>query len=468
MEFKRKLTRRDFLKLGATGMAAATLASCGGGAEEPAAEEPMEEESMEEEPVEGAPASEPVEINYLAWGDIVDTPVWGVLADMYSEQNPNVTVSITPVPDPGEGNFYAKLRTMIAGGEAPHVAAAQGWEWQPFADDGVLAPLDPYIEAENFTAAYPDVQAITDSTVRDNKTYLVPLQIGMMLMFYVKSFFDEAGLPYPTEDWTVEDFLDTAMKLTDVSGETKKFGYEANNVYARDIHWIMSSGVREFDTLIDPTKSQFNQPEIVEIIQMMVADVRNGDTRVSPTAADQEGGANSITTGNVAMKYEGPWFFPQLDNPELRESGKEIDFDVVMMPKWKDPSRKHRGWSEGVVVPNSDNVDAGWGFAHFMGDSEGNKVYCEATGRVPNDPALVESWWLPTIKERYGVDNGDQWLKIIDNLEVDVIGPSRSAIWNECIKPLGWDPMWVGEKTAAEVLPEVDACVQGLLDDMNS
>ena len=139
-----------------------------------------------------------------------------------------------------------------------------------------------------------------------------------------------------------------------------------------------------------------------------------------------------------------------------------------MMPKGRDGSRKHRGWAEGVVVPASDNPEAGWGFAKFMGDSEGNKVYCEATGRIPNDPALIESWWLPTIKESFGVDMGDQWLKISKNLEVDVIGISRASIWNECAKPLAWDPMVAGDKTAAEVLPELDACVQGLLDELNS
>jgi|SaaInl7_150m_RNA_FD_contig_21_2388685_length_1669_multi_26_in_0_out_0_1 multiple sugar transport system substrate-binding protein len=461
MENKRKVSRRDFLKLGATGSAALALASCAPSEESaPAGEEPAV--------VDEAPADEPVEINFLAWGDIVDVPVWGVLGDMYTEHNPNVTVNITHVPDPGGGNFYSKFRTMVAGGEAPHVASAQGWEWQPFADDGVLAPLDDYIKLENFTTAYPDIQAIKDSTIRDGKTYLVPLQIGMMLMFYVKSHFDEAGLPYPTEDWTVDEFLDTAMKLTKQDGDSKQFGYQANNTYARDIHWIMTSGKREFDQLVDPTKAQFNQPEIAEMLQLMVGDVFNGNTKVSPTPADLEGGSNTIDTGNVSMKYEGPWFFGRLDNAELRESGKNIDFDCVMMPKGRDGSRKHRGWAEGVVVPASDNPEAGWGFAKFMGDSEGNKVYCEATGRIPNDPALIESWWLPTIKESFGVDMGDQWLKISKNLEVDVIGISRASIWNECAKPLAWDPMVAGDKTAAEVLPELDACVQGLLDELNS
>jgi hypothetical protein len=33
---------------------------------------------------------------------------------------------------------------------------------------------------------------------------------------------------------------------------------------------------------------------------------------------------------------------------------------------------------------------------------------------------------------------------------------------------MAWDPMVTGEKTAAEVMPELDACVQGLLDELNS
>ena len=113
MEFNKKLTRRDFLKLGATGMVAATLAGCSSATEEPAPEEP----SGEDEPVveDAPPPPEASTIEFLAWGDIVDTPIWAELADMYKERT-GVTVNVTGVPDPGGGNFYAKLRTMMAGG----------------------------------------------------------------------------------------------------------------------------------------------------------------------------------------------------------------------------------------------------------------------------------------------------------------------------------------------------------------
>ena len=56
MEFNKKLTRRDFLKMSATGVAAATLVACGA-EEEPAPEEP----TTGDEPVEVPPAEEPAE-----------------------------------------------------------------------------------------------------------------------------------------------------------------------------------------------------------------------------------------------------------------------------------------------------------------------------------------------------------------------------------------------------------------------
>ncbi|MBV7330291.1 hypothetical protein KFU94_18985 [Chloroflexi bacterium TSY] len=161
------------------------------------------------------------------------------------------------------------------------------------------------------------------------------------------------------------------------------FGYQANGNWVRDIHWIRAAGAQEFDELVDPKTAMFDDPIIIETVQLFAQDVyfKMG---ISPTAADMEGGANTIDTGNAAMKYEGAWYFGRLDSPSLREEGKEVDFDVVMMPQGADGSRPHRGWSEGVAVPATDKAEAGWAFASYMGGLEGNKVFSELTGRLPN------------------------------------------------------------------------------------
>ncbi len=102
---------------------------------------------------------------------------------------------------------------------------------------------------------------------------------------------------------------------------------------------------------------------------------------ISPTSADLSGGTNTIDTGNAAMKYEGAWFMPNLNSPDLREAGAEIEFDVALMPQVADPNRPHRGWAEGVSVMATDNVDAAWDYASFMGGEEGQKIYSTLTGR---------------------------------------------------------------------------------------
>ena len=73
---------------------------------------------------------------------------------MYMEQNPNVTVKVTSVADPNN-NFYPKLQTAIAGGTPPAVASFQGWEWQIYADNNALAPIDDYVAARQFYCALP-------------------------------------------------------------------------------------------------------------------------------------------------------------------------------------------------------------------------------------------------------------------------------------------------------------------------
>lgn len=451
---ERKLSRRDFLKLGAMGAAASFLASCS-----PQATATTEVMATD------VPSKEPVTLDFLAWGDPADEPAWTRLVQMYTERNPLVTINYTPIADPN-ANFYPKLQTSIAGGTPPDISSFQGWEWQTYADKDLLAPIDDYIKRDNFSAIYPqDVKGVVDTTARNGKTYLVPMQVATMLMFYARKPFDDAKMAYPTDDWTYEEFMEMAQKLTNTGGDQKMFGLESNGSWFRDIGFIRGTGKQEFDSLIDPKKAQFNQPEIVDIVQKMAQDVVY-ESKVSPSPADKEGGANAFNTGNCAMKYEGPWWFPRMNSPELRAENKQIEFDVVMMPKMADGDRPHRGWAEGFALLKSDNVEAAWGFASFAASEEGDKIYSETTGRMPNNLSLLESWWVPTVQERFQITNAKAFIEAFKRSEIDVVGGiPRSKMNGEVVKPLAYDKLVANLATAAEVLPEVDTAMQALLDE---
>jgi len=461
MAEKPKLSRRQMLTMtGKMGMAATVLAACGG-TTQPAAQ-----------PTTGgaatgggaAPGQAAGTIDFLAWGDNADLPGWEALTKKYAEVNPNLKINVNTVADPGN-NFYTKLQTAVAGGLPPTVASFQGWEWQTYADRGVLANVDELATRDKLTAPYDDsVSAVKDSTVRGGKRYLIPLQIAAMVMLYARKPFEAAGVTPPTDDWTFEQFLEMAQKLTSLDGAQKVYGYQPNGIWARDIHWIRSTGKREFDQIVDPTKAQFNQPEIVQMIQMVVQDFVY-KMKISPTPADLQGGANTINTGNAAMKYEGPWFLGQLNSPALRKDNKQVEFDAVLMPKGADEARPHRAWAEGVALLKGDKVEQGWAFASFMAGEEGQKIYSEASGRIPNNVALAESFWVPKVQENFQIKNAKAFLEAFKRGQVDVVSKvPRSKMWAEVVKPTGWDPLLNNSATAADVLPKVDAALQQLLD----
>lgn len=463
----KRVSRRHVLLFGGTaGLALVGLAACG---QAPAATtEPSSAASASpggSAAGSAAPAQAAGSVDFLAWGDTTDLPAWDELIKQYGAKNPNVEISLTVVPEPNN-NFYPRLQTLIAGGTPPDLASFQGWEWQTYASRDVLAPIDELIARDSLSGPYPEgVQAIEVSTRYDGKRYLVPLQIATMVMFYNRKLFEEAGVAQPTDDWTYEQFVDAAQKLTKLDGGAKRFGYQGNGNWFRDIIWIRSSGKQEFDQIVDPKKATFNQPEIVEIVQQVAQDFQYVQ-RISPTVADLEGGANTIEAGNSAMKYEGPWYLPRLNSPELRQQNKQLDFDVVLMPQGKDPNRPHRGWSEGVAVLKGGNVEGAWQFASFMGGEEGQKIYSRITGRIPNSLALAESDWLPQAEERYQIKNGKAFLEAFKRSVGDVIsGVPRSKMWAEVVKPTAWDPLLANSAKAADVLPQVDEQLQALLDE---
>src|SRR5699024_4712817 len=53
-----------------------------------------------------------------------------------------------------------------------------------------------------------------------NGAYGLPWTLAYNIMYYNKDMFDEAGIDYPSNDWTLEDFNETAKELTIRDGDT--------------------------------------------------------------------------------------------------------------------------------------------------------------------------------------------------------------------------------------------------------
>jgi ABC-type glycerol-3-phosphate transport system substrate-binding protein len=77
-----------------------------------------------------------------------------------------------------------------------------------FLDLAPLAMNDPAMDTADF------IPAAWQSYQWDNGLWALPLSVDAILLTYDPAAFDEAGLAYPNERWTIDDFANAARQLT--------------------------------------------------------------------------------------------------------------------------------------------------------------------------------------------------------------------------------------------------------------
>ncbi|MFN8579778.1 MAG: sugar ABC transporter substrate-binding protein [Gemmatimonadaceae bacterium] len=135
----------------------------------------------------------------------------------FEQTHPGVRVVNEPVSNQAE--YREKVITNIAAGSPPDVLLLDGIDVPSFIDGNVLLDLTSYAPRVGIDLAwfYPNVLSMF---ARDGRTYALPKGFSPMVMYFNRQMFDRAGVPYPRDGWTFDDFLHAAKALTrDVDGD---------------------------------------------------------------------------------------------------------------------------------------------------------------------------------------------------------------------------------------------------------
>ena len=213
---------RKLQKLAALGLAgsmALSLAACGGSAasssEAAADSTPVSGEATAESTASG---DEAVTLNWALW-DKDSTAYWQALADGYMESHPNVTIEMT---DLGSTDYMTQLATQLAGGngELDVLSIKDIPGYSNLINLGLLEPL-----SGKLTTDESKFNGVLDQlTAEDGNYYAVPFRSDFWVVYYNKDIFDQAGIEYPTNDMTMEDF---DAKIREVYEKTGVYG----NIY---------------------------------------------------------------------------------------------------------------------------------------------------------------------------------------------------------------------------------------------
>lgn len=117
------------------------------------------------------------------------------------------------------------INTALSSGETIDVMCqANALDLRNRADSGVYLGLKQFFDQEGWDYADVFGEASEEVMNIDGDYYGIPYGTNVLMVWYNKAMFDEAGLAYPEEGWTWDDFHQAALALTSGDGQGKVYG----------------------------------------------------------------------------------------------------------------------------------------------------------------------------------------------------------------------------------------------------
>lgn len=406
-------------------------------------------------------------VRVQVWGDIQDKDVYENIASDYNAAHTDIKIENDhqPASGPGVPGYYDKFAANLAAGTVADLAYFQGWKWHEFAGKGALQNLDELAARDKWSTPWPNDGNYDLQTKFKSKRYMSPSNIGTMIMYYAKEYFDKSGLPYPKENWTYNDFQEVARKLTRQLDGKQVYGYQWNGGYLRNTPWWRMHGQMEWDQIDTPKKAQWASAGVIEAYQYQLYDSQY-KLQIAPTQAmlSADANYNRIEFGGVAMKVEGPWFLPRMWGSQAKRDGG-TQYDVQLLPTGKTGKKTHMNLIEGqVLLKQSKDKEAAWDVMKWIAGEQGQKRIAEG-GRMNNTPDHIRKFWITSVKQKYNVANADAFVKAIEGASINLVGEVTEDIINRDAElSSALNGVRDGKITAKEAMEQVQPKIQQLLD----
>ncbi|KIL40751.1 hypothetical protein SD70_11850 [Gordoniibacillus kamchatkensis] len=206
------MLKKIALGVSITAMMAGLLSACGGneGSRQAA-------KTGESSAAKGAAA--PVTLKLHMWYNVKQDN-WDAVFKAFHDKYPNINVEAVTAGDNNSTEYLKKLDLAAASGDQIDVVMFSApTQYAQRVGLNMMEPLDSYIAKDGYKVS----DEYTSDPAIGGKVYALPAKKATFFVMLNKSALDEANLPVP-KDWTWDEFLDYAKKLTKGEGASKRFG----------------------------------------------------------------------------------------------------------------------------------------------------------------------------------------------------------------------------------------------------
>ncbi|MEM9952203.1 MAG: extracellular solute-binding protein [Chloroflexota bacterium] len=286
-----------------------------------------------------------VESNF---GPSLDRTVWQTVIDEFVAQDPQV----------GQITLNSEFFSLEERAEEQDCFYLASNPVQ-VADLTLISPVGPFLSTDANLNMDNFVSTTLDQVTRDGTIWAMPLAITPQVIWYNPDTFDELGLPQPSNDWTISQFVDVlntlAPELENAPYRTQSFG--GNYLYML----IAAYGGLPIDYSEELYSFNLSDSAVINAIQQVAQ-------LVEDDLIDYQELANFGGGGGFGSEQRG--MFDDILSPDgFRIQNRAEGFNdsrVVMFPRGEDYTPLSYGLGTGLISANTPAPDACYRWLSFL------------------------------------------------------------------------------------------------------
>ena len=305
-------------------------------------------------------------VQFASWGSKSEVAIIKPILADFEKENPEIKVDFMHIPQ----NYFQKIHLLFASNTPPDVIFINNQYLPLYANAGLLEPMP----ANNVFYDRP-LKALSWG----NTLYAIPRDISNLVIYYNRDIFKKNGLQSPPKDWTFEDFLKIAQKLTN----NGVFGISFEEDALFYLPYLMSEGG---GILSDDLSRIIVNDEASQKGLQFYADLRK-KYHVAPKREESASAtmAQMFLQGKLAMHLTGRWLVPK-----YREEA-QFDWDIAAFPRGSAGSVVPLDASGWAIAKNSKHKIAARKLVDFLSSKESSQKFTESGLIVPARRDVAES-----------------------------------------------------------------------------
>lgn len=240
-------------------------------------------------------ASAATEIDFVFWMSEQQEQIFAMVENFNKTQD-EVIVNPTLI----SSGYWDKMHVSVPAGEGSDVFCINALNMVDYVTNGYVLDISDLFEKGDIDLGNFAPSTYMTATI-GGKTWGIPKDYDTIAIAYNKAIFDQAGVEYPKDGWTWDEFVETCKAITEKTGI---YGTTCADSMQTGGYLTFAAGGKDFN---EDGTCALNTPEVIAAYQALTDLI--WVHKVAPTIEElQEVNISTMFQNDmVAMTFQGSW-----------------------------------------------------------------------------------------------------------------------------------------------------------------